>query len=87
MASPAVHAAHLRTLDGAHSFGGPPPNDKARGVQLMAVQQMDGQHGDVDARKLKLPPPVVSKRAHGGHPMHKMQKEMSRIGPKISSTG
>lgn len=86
VASPALHKAHLRTLDGAHSFGGPPPNDKTRGVQLMAVQQMDGQHGDVDARKLKLPAPVVTKRAHG-NPMHQMQKSMSRIGPKISSTG
>ena len=87
VASPALHAAHLRTLEGAHSFGGPPPNDKARGVQLMAVQQMDGQHGDVDARTLKLPPPVVSRRAAGGHPMHQVQSQMLKVPPKLSSTG
>ena len=87
VASPAVHAAHLRTLDGVHRFGGPPPNDKARGVQLMAVQQMDGQHGDVDARKLHLPAPVVTGRAVGGHPMHKIQSSLLRIPPKLSSTG
>eukprot|EP01045_Picozoa_sp_COSAG04_P007173 COSAG04_NODE_368_length_15757_cov_6.049176_6_plen_1109_part_00 len=61
-ASPAIHAAHLRTLEGAHSFGGPPPNDKERGLQLMAVQDMDGQTGQVDAKKLNLPPPVVLRR-------------------------
>ncbi len=87
VASSAVHAAHLRTLEGAHRFGGPPPNDKARGLQLMAVQQMDGQHGDVDARKLKLPAPVVTGRAAGGHPMHKIQSALLQVPAKLSSTG
>ena len=87
VANPAVHAAHLRTLDLSHRFGGPPPNDKARGVQLMAVQQMDGQHGDVDARTLKLPAPVVTKRATGGHPMHKIQQSLLKVPAKLSSTG
>ena len=34
----------------------------AANAQLMAVQDMDGQTGQVDAKKLNLPPPVVLRR-------------------------